>query len=79
METQVGKWGNSLAVRIPLAFARAMEIEEGGTVELTLTEGRLVLVRARPRYDLDELIADITPENRHAEADWGGPEGAEAW
>ena len=79
METQVGRWGNSLAVRIPQAFAREMHIEEGGTVELTLADGRLVVTPSRPGYDLDQLVAGITPENRHAETDWGEPEGAEVW
>jgi len=29
MNTQVGKWGNSLAVRIPGAYAKELELEEG--------------------------------------------------
>ena len=28
---------------------------------------------------LDELIAGITPENRHDEIDWGPPVGKEIW
>ncbi|NCC29510.1 MAG: PbsX family transcriptional regulator, partial [Gammaproteobacteria bacterium] len=29
-------------------------------------------------YDLAELLAGITPENLHAEVDFGGPVGKEA-
>ncbi len=29
--------------------------------------------------DLDELLAGITPENRHAPVDWGQPVGNEVW
>jgi hypothetical protein len=32
----------------------------------------------KQQYSLDELIAGITDENRHAETDWGNAEGREA-
>ena len=35
-------------------------------------------VPRRP-YDLAEMVARITPENRHAEVDTGPPHGKEAW
>ena len=35
-------------------------------------------VPKRP-YDLAEMLARITPENRHAEVDTGPPRGKEAW
>jgi antitoxin MazE len=79
MRTQIGKWGNSLAVRIPGTYARDLGLEEGMTLDVTLLEGNLVL---RPRsgpYTLDELVAGITPENRHGETDWGEAVGNEAW
>jgi antitoxin MazE len=31
----------------------------------------------KPKYTLDELIAQITPENRHEEFDWGPDVGKE--
>ena len=79
METQVGKWGNSLAVRIPRAFVREAQLEEGATVELSVSDGRLIVTPIRRAYHLDQLVAGITPENRHAETDWGGSVGDEAW
>ena len=30
-----------------------------------------------PTYRLEELLARITPQNRHAEVDWGAPVGRE--
>jgi len=36
----------------------------------------------RPRknaYTLDELLAQINPENIHGETDWGSASGGEAW
>ena len=79
MEAQVGRWGNSLAVRVPAVFARAVRLEEGSTVELNVADGRLIITPIGGGYRLDDLVAGITPENRHAETGWGGPLGNEAW
>jgi len=35
------------------------------------------LGRRNLRYSLEELVAGITPENRHGEIDWGPPVGRE--
>lgn len=79
MRVQVARWGNSLALRIPAPFARDLQVEEGSEVDLALAHGRLVVTPVAPRYDLETLLAAITPRNLHGEADWGGPRGHEAW
>jgi antitoxin MazE len=79
MKTQVGKWGNSLAVRIPRAVARAAKLEDGALVELSVDEGRLVVTPVGLSYSLSELVGGIRPENRHDETDWGKPLGNELW
>ena len=80
MHTQIGKWGNSLAVRIPGTYAKDLEWADGMELEVALVEGGILL---RPRrcqhYTLDELVAGITPENIHGETDWGEPVGRESW
>ena len=79
-ETTVSKWGNSLAVRIPLAIAKQASIGEGDCVALELnSDGGILLRPTRRRYELSELVARITPKNRHRETDWGQPEGEESW
>jgi antitoxin MazE len=79
MQAQIGKWGNSLAVRIPGAYAKELGLCEGSDLNVTLVNGGLLL-RPRARiYTLDELVAAITPENLHGETDWGPPIGGEAW
>jgi antitoxin MazE len=76
---RVARWGNSLGVRIPRAQAEQARLEEGTEVEIVV-EGESLRVRPRPRaYSLDELVEQITPENRHEETDWGEPEGREIW
>ncbi len=79
MQTQISKWGNSLAVRIPGAYAKDLGLKEGMELEVSLVEGG-ILLRSHPRpYSLDELVSRITPENAHEETDWGAPCGGEAW
>ncbi len=78
MKTQVQRWGNSLAVRIPKVMASQMGIGENTAVELNLVDGVLTL-RARNELTLDELLAGITADNLHGEIDTGPAVGAEAW
>jgi antitoxin MazE len=80
MTTELGRWGNSLGVRIPKALAERAGLQEGDRVSLDVAnDGALVIRAATPRYSLDELVAGITPRNRHDETDWGAPVGKEPW
>jgi len=79
-ETTLSKWGNSLAVRIPLAIARQAQLSEGDCLALLLDpNGGIVLRPARRRYELTELVSRITRKNRHRETDWGETQGEESW
>ena len=79
-QSTISKWGNSLAVRIPLAIAKEAGIGEGDCVTLALDgSGGVVLRPARRKYELSELVSRITPKNRHRETDWGPPQGEESW
>lgn len=79
MIVQLAKWGNSLAVRIPAAYAKAIGASEAGKADLSIEEGRLVLrpIIEEPLYDLDALVAGITDNNRHEEMETGTAVGAE--
>ncbi len=79
MNVEVGKWGNSLAVRIPAHLAKRLEITEGTNLLVSLDEETLCLKREKltPKIDLDQLISQITPSNRHGETDWGDDVGLE--
>ena len=80
MVGNVAKWGNSLAVRIPQHLAKEIGLLDGGEVEIVAIDGNLTIKpRKQKQYSLDELIAGITPENRHAEIDTGVAVGAEIW
>ena len=78
--TQLAKWGNSLAVRIPKALVQDAQWREGDPLTVTLNrEGSLVIKRGRRKYRLSELVSRITAKNRHDETHWGGPQGKEIW
>lgn len=80
MKSQVQKWGNSLAVRIPKAFAKDLGLDQDSPIELALEDGCLVLKpEALPKYELRNLLSRVTEDNRHDEVDVGGPVGSEQW
>lgn len=79
MKTQLVKWGNSLAVRIPKAILEQADMDEGENLKVSVRAGRIAIEKALPRLTLEKLLADIRPENLHGEDDWSGPVGNELW
>jgi antitoxin MazE len=77
--TQIAKWGNSLGLRLPKSVALEAQVGEGDTVAVSVKNGTIVIRPSRPSYSLEQLVAKITPRNRHDESDWGGSIGHEAW
>ena len=71
MQAQIGKWGDSLAVRIPGAYARELGLREGTELDLALVNGGLLLRPRARKYTLDELLAGVTAQNLHGETVWG--------
>lgn len=80
MQTQVKKWGNRLALRIPKAFADEMAITPDSSVDISIVEGKLVIKAiSEPDFTLEELLSGITEENLHSEVDTGTAVGNEVW
>jgi antitoxin MazE len=83
MKTEFLKWGNSLALRVPSAFAKEVGASEGKCADMTIENGALVVklakAKKRRRYSLEMLVDEITEENRHSETEWGPPVGNEIW
>jgi len=76
-KAQVAKWGNSLAVRIPKAVAEEAHLQEGDSIMIEALDGHVELRPAERIPTLEELVAQITKENRHPETDWGPDRGKE--
>ena len=80
MLTKVQKWGNSLALRIPKAFALDANLENESVVEMALVDGEIVIKPVtEKRWQLDGLVAKITTSNLHSEVDTGKATGNEVW
>lgn len=45
---QVAKWGNSLAVRLPVAVVEALELKEGDEIEIHVADARQFDVARKP-------------------------------
>lgn len=78
MKTQMVKWGNSLAVRIPKAVVEEAKLREGDALEIEAPgEGHVELHRATKVPTLAQLVSQITSENRYAEVSAGAEVGKE--
>jgi antitoxin MazE len=69
--SQIVKWGNSLAVRIPKPVAEVSGFNQGDTIIIKAVNGKIELRRSDPLPTLSQLVAKITPENRYAETPTG--------
>ena len=44
---QVAKWGNSLAIRLPVAVVNALELHEGDDIEVLIADDRVFKIRKK--------------------------------
>ncbi len=80
MNIQVGKWGNSYAVRIPSIMAKEMGLKDETELDLQMESGALVLRHIEPKapvYTLEALLEGVTNDNIHPETYWGPAMGKE--
>ncbi len=78
MLTKVQKWGNSLAVSIPKAFAQEAHLTRDSLVEIALVDGHIVIEPApTSSWTLAQLLEGVTDDNIHHEIDAGKPVGKE--
>ena len=79
METIIRKWGNSPALRLPVAVLKEADFNLEQKVILSVTRGRIVIEPSDTvEYDLDQLLSGISASNAHSEISFGGPVGKEA-
>lgn len=78
MNAHFSKWGNSVALRIPAAFAKELDVFEGKPAEIKVKNGSLVVTPVPgPVYTLDQLLDGMTTENMYGEIDTGASVGNE--
>jgi antitoxin MazE len=78
MQTIIKKWGNSPALRLNAAVMKSAQFNIDQLVSVKVQKGRIVIEPMMKReYQLEELLAGITPKNLHSESDFGKPVGKE--
>ncbi|MFN3326816.1 MAG: AbrB/MazE/SpoVT family DNA-binding domain-containing protein [Bryobacteraceae bacterium] len=81
-KTHLRKVGGSVMLVVPPAILDILQLRPGAQVGLTVDKNRLILEpQQRPRYTVDQLLAQCKPKARHSRADreWLGsrPVGSE--
>lgn len=80
MQTKITKWGNSLALRIPKAFALSANLRQNELVDLSIEKEKIIITPINEKeYSLKELLDKVTESNLHGEFDTGEPIGEEIW
>lgn len=80
MVTKIQQWGNSQGLRVPLAILEQAHLGVGDTVQIVAVGKQLVIESVAPvrgRYKLADLLKKC--KGKVPEADWGPPQGKEAW
>jgi antitoxin MazE len=78
MQTTIKKWGNSPALRLNAAVMKSAQFNIDQLVSVKVQKGRIVIEpMVRIEYQIEELLAGITPQNLHGESDFGKPVGKE--
>ena len=54
---KVARWGNSLAVRLPVAVVEALQLKDGDEIEIRADEAGTLVVGRKP--DLEEMLVRI--------------------
>jgi antitoxin MazE len=58
MNIQISKWGNSLALRIPAAFIKEIQLKDGDKVEATLSKDGSLIIRPQ-RLDRKAIAVEL--------------------
>jgi antitoxin MazE len=77
----LGRWGKSLALRLPHEIASKLNLREGEIVEVDAGGDSIIIQRAKHQYTIEELFAGRSPEEWRATYagayDWGPDVGRE--
>jgi len=74
IESEIKKWGNSLALRVTGVMAELPNFRDGTKVVVEVSEEGIIVKPARPSgkklrlpYSEEELLADLSPASAHAD------------
>lgn len=85
MKTNLAKWGNSVAIRIPKVILTELNIDsnniENISFEMDIKGDQLILSKKQEKTKF-EILAEKSKQvqtNPKDEIDWGDPVGREVW
>ena len=80
-QATLGRWGKSLAVRLPSDVVSAFNFRDGDRVDVEIDGDSITIRRSRAPYTLEDLFAGRSPEEWRAlyadSYDWGPDVGRE--
>lgn len=85
MNTNLCKWGNSAAIRIPKAILEEMSIDSNNFESISFNmnvEGNKLILKKKQEKTKFELLAEKSKGekiNPKIDVDWGKPIGKEEW
>ena len=80
MRAQVKEWGNSQGIRLPKDVLKSAGIELNETLDVTVSNGVITLVKTFHHKTLEERAAEYNGKLMlDGEYDWGNPVGREIW
>ncbi len=85
MRTNLAKWGNSAAIRIPKAILEELNIDsdnfESISFDMDIEGDKLILRKKQDKTKFELLVEKSKGEklNPKVDIDWGKPVGKEVW
>lgn len=80
MQAQVKEWGNSQGIRLSKDVLKSAGIELNETLDVTVSNGVITLVKTFHHKTLEERAAEYNGKLMlDGEYDWGNPVGREIW
>jgi len=67
MTVKLNKWGNSIALRLPINVVKSLNLEPGSKVDIKVENDTIIIVPSKDEMTLEWLCEDMTKENRHEE------------
>jgi antitoxin MazE len=77
MTSEIKRWGNSLALRIPKDVSQTLGLTEGSKVEVKLSKGNLVISPKKSKLEQLLKALEAAGPDPHGEVDWGEDVGKE--
>ncbi|MCC7416147.1 MAG: AbrB/MazE/SpoVT family DNA-binding domain-containing protein [Acidobacteria bacterium] len=77
MAPTLGKWGNSVGIRLPKHVVETSGLTLSDPVTIHAEAGRIVIERRRRRLSLRDILKAWPKDEKHEELDWGPTRGNE--